>query len=89
MEKEVAMASKLNAEFTKDVEISKIVTNMRKNNKIYYADDSDAHRDFGQHKGASAKVNAPLKLEQSNSSNELGSAILTIDLISTWLKYHT
>lgn len=75
LEKEIAMANKLNAEYTKNVEISKTISNMKKSNKRPQDSDNKIHREFKQHKVATARANAPQDIKQSSSSMELGSVL--------------
>ncbi|CDF88026.1 BN860_00606g1_1 [Zygosaccharomyces bailii CLIB 213] len=81
LDMEISQANKLNAEFTRNVEKSKMLQNMksskkRKNN----GDDPDQvgelhRRNFKQHRVASSRANAPSNIKNSESSKDLGSVL--------------
>lgn len=81
LDMEISQANKLNAEFTRNVERSKMLQNMksskkRKNN----GDDPDQvgelhRRNVKQHRVASLRANAPSDIKNSESSKDLGSVL--------------
>ncbi|QLG73506.1 hypothetical protein HG535_0F00160 [Zygotorulaspora mrakii] len=75
LEKEITLANKLNAEYAKNVEISRTITNMRKSKKRSSNDDNQIHRNFKQHKVSTTRADAPEHIKNTSSSNELGSVL--------------
>lgn len=82
LEVDISFANKLNAEFTKNVEKSKMITNIKRSkkrdnpNREGGDDNNDEfHRTFKQHRVASSRANASQEIKSSESSKDLGSVL--------------
>lgn len=79
LEIDISQANKMNAEFAKNVERSKMLDNIKRTKRSAGEDhpeeDGKAHKIFKQHKVASARANAPVEIKQNNSSKDLGSVL--------------
>ncbi|QLQ81259.1 hypothetical protein HG537_0F00200 [Torulaspora globosa] len=79
LEIEISQANKMNAEFTKNVEKSKMIENIkrskRQNNEQEQEQDEKPQRSFKQHKVATSRANAPTEIKQMDSSKHLSSVL--------------
>lgn len=81
LEVDISFANKLNAEFTKNVEKSKMITNIKRSKKRANnregGDDNndDFQRTFKQHRVATSRANASHEIKPSDSSKDLGSVL--------------
>lgn len=79
LEIEISQANKMNAEFAKNVEKSKMIENIRRSKR--QSDDPERHQDekpqrsFKQHKVATSRANAPAEIKQKDSTKELSSVL--------------
>lgn len=78
-ELEISQANKMNAEFTKNVEKSKMIENIkrskRQNSDREQPEEDKPQRSFKQHKVATSRANAPSEIKQKDSSKALGSVL--------------
>lgn len=83
LEMEISQANKLNAEYTKNVEKSKMLQNMR-NSKRRASDEQDEkesddiaepRKNFKQHKVASSRADAPEDIKKHDNSKDLGTVL--------------
>lgn len=78
LEIEISQANKMNAEFAKNVEKSKMLENIKRSKRSASEDskrDANSHRSFKQHKVATTRADAPSEIKQKNSSKDLGSVL--------------
>lgn len=78
LEIEISQANKMNAEFAKNIEKSKMLENIKRSKRSASEDserDANSQRSFKQHKVATTRADAPSEIKQKNSSKELGSVL--------------
>ncbi|GCE99776.1 RNA-binding ATPase activator esf2 [Zygosaccharomyces mellis] len=83
LELEISQANKLNAEYTKNVEKSKMLQNMKNNKKRTNGEQdekqsdeiSEPRKSFKQHKVASSRADAPEDIKKHDNSKDLGTVL--------------
>lgn len=79
LEIEISQANKMNAEFAKNVEKSKMLQNIKKSKRSAsengIEEDSKPHKSFKQHRVATSRADAPSEIKQKSSSKDLGSVL--------------
>lgn len=79
---EISQANRMNAEFAKNVEKSKMIENIkrskRQNSDQEPQEDGKPQRSFKQHKVATSRANAPSEIKQKDSSKDLGSVLSSL-----------
>lgn len=80
LELEISQANKLNAEFIRNVEKSKMLANMKKSGKRKHQDHNskdnvDTERSYKQNKVATNRANAPNSIKSSEKSKTLGNVL--------------
>ncbi|CAR28266.1 hypothetical protein ZYGR_0N07610 [Zygosaccharomyces rouxii] len=83
LEMEISQANKLNAEYTKNVEKSKMLQNMKNSKKRKNGEQDEdeskevvePRKNFKQHKVASSRANAPEDIKKHDNSKDLGTVL--------------
>ncbi|GAV54260.1 hypothetical protein ZYGR_0AK07630 [Zygosaccharomyces rouxii] len=83
LEMEISQANKLNAEYTKNVEKSKMLQNMKNSKKRTNSEQNEKESDetteprknFKQHKVASSRADAPEDIKKHDNSKDLGTVL--------------
>ncbi|QLL31138.1 hypothetical protein HG536_0A09550 [Torulaspora globosa] len=82
LEIEISQANKMNAEFAKNVEKSKMIENIKRSKRQSSnqepQEDGKPQRSFKQHKVATSRANAPSEIKQKDSSKELSSVLSSL-----------
>lgn len=86
LEMEISQANKLNAEFIRNVETSKMIQNIKKSKKRTSSDKDDDressnenhHRNFKQHKVATNRANAPENIKQKSTTTKISNVLNNI-----------